>query len=95
MTMSTATTKTPAKAVPKARANNQVYVGQTLRKIRLTAGERPFAVVSVDPDADTASGWLMVDPQADAEDGLLKSLGIQAADRRRPCYITVGTDLVK
>lgn len=91
MTTSTAGTKTP----PKARPGAQVYVGQTLRKIRLTAGERPFAVVSVDPEADTASGWLMVDPVADAEDGLLKALGVQAADRRRPCYITVRTDLVK
>jgi hypothetical protein len=72
-----------------------VYVGQTLRKIRLAAGERPFAVVCVDLTADRASGWLFVDPVADENDPLLRELGVQAADRRKPCYITVPTDMIR
>jgi len=72
-----------------------VLVGQTFRKILLQAGWRPFAVVSVDTDRDLASGWLFPDPDADMADPLLKQLGIQAADRRRACYITVRTDLLK
>jgi len=72
-----------------------VFVGQTFRKFRLLAGDRPFAVVSVDVAADQASGWLMVDPTQDAEDPFLKQVGIQAADRKRPCYITVPTDRLK
>lgn len=102
MTMSSAgtnaekrTAQRPPRAPSKAASSAQVYVGQTFRKLRLAAGERPFAVVAVDPERDTASGWLMVDPQQDAEDPLLKELGVQAADRKKPCYITVPTDRVK
>ena len=94
MTMSTAGTKA-GRPVPRAPATNQVFVGQTLRKVRLVAGERPFAVVSVDTEADRASGWLFIDPVADANDPLLRELGVQAQDRRHPCYITVSTNLVK
>lgn len=92
-TMSTASTKRPA--AKKAGGSPPVYVGQTFRKVRLSAGERPFVVVSVDTDRDTASGWLFPDPSQDGEDLLLKELGIQSADRKRACYITVATDLVK
>lgn len=95
MTTSTAGTKPRPAGRATASSDARVYVSQTLRKIRLAAGERPFAVVSVDTAADTASGWLFVDPAADADDPLLKSQGLQAADRRRPCYITVSTNLVK
>lgn len=94
MTTSTAGTKGKARPAPRARVG-EVYVGQTFRKLRLAAGERPFAVVTVDTEKDTASGWLLVDPLADAEDPLLKQLGIQSADRRKPCYITVSTNLVR
>jgi hypothetical protein len=72
-----------------------VYVGQTFRTIRLDAGVRPFVVVCVDTITDRASGWLFIDPQADANDPLLREQGIQAAARRQPCYITVATDQVK
>ena len=92
MTMSTATTKRPA---PKATKPGEVFVGQTLRKIRLAAGERPFAVVSVDTATDRASGWLFVNPQEDGNDPLLKELGVQADARLKPCYITVSTNLIR
>lgn len=85
----------PSTAPSRAAAREDVYVGQTFRMLRLTAGVRPFAVVVVHTDAGRASGWLMVDPQADAEDPLLKELGVQAADRKKPCYITVPTDWLK
>lgn len=91
-TTNTAGTKRPAPRTPKP---SQVYTGQTFRKLRLIAGERPFAVVSVDTDADTASGWVFPDPRLDAEDPLLREAGVQAADRRKPCYITVPTDWLK
>lgn len=86
-----------ALAVPRAPAAKagQVFTGQTFRRLRLTAGDRPFAVVVVDTETDRASGWLMVDPAADAEDPFLKECGVQAADRKKPCYITVPTDLVR
>lgn len=92
MTTSTAGTKKPQRARPTP---GTVLVGQTFRKLKLTAGWRPFAVVAVDTDNDRASGWVMVDPSQDAEDPLLKTQGIQAADRKRPCYITVPTDWLK
>jgi hypothetical protein len=98
MTTSTAGTKAQPVRKPVQRtppSPGTVFVGQTLRKIRLAAGERPFAVVSVDTEADRASGWLFVHPDQDADDPLLKELGVQAADRRKPCYITVSTNLVK
>lgn len=94
MTTSTAAGRKAAPAAPRAKPA-EVYVGQTFRRLQLQAGLRPFAVVSVDTDADRASGWLMVDPRADAEDPLLKEAGIQAADRQKPCYITVPTDWLK
>lgn len=92
---SSTTTNTAGTKGTKARGGAQLLVGQTFRKLKLTAGERPFAVVSVDTEADTASGWLMLDPVADGQDQLLKELGVQSADRLRPCYITVRTDLVR
>lgn len=95
MTTSTAGTK-PGTPAPRAPARpNTVYVGQTFRTLHLAGGPRPFAVVCVDPDADRASGWLMVNPEQDGEDPYLRELGIQAADRRKPCYITVPTDRLK
>jgi hypothetical protein len=72
-----------------------VYVGQTFRKLRLSAGERPFAVVFVDVSLDRASGWLFPDPAVDGDDTLLKELGVQAPDRRKPCYITVPTNWLR
>lgn len=92
--MTTSTRGTKPALRPRA-ADSQVYVGQTFRRLQLAAGVRPFAVVSVDTDADRASGWLMVDPDADGSDPLLKELGVQAQDRRKPCYITVPTDWLK
>lgn len=90
MTTSTAGTKRPKPGTP-----NNIYVGQTFRTLQLKAGPRPFAVVVVDVENDRASGWLMLDPQADRDDPLLKEAGIQAADRQKPCYITVRTDQLK
>jgi len=89
MTTSTAGTR------QKTRAGSGVLVGQTFRQLRLEAGLRPFAVVVVDTDKDLASGWLFPDPWQDGNDPILRDLGVQAADRRRPCYITVPTDLVR
>ena len=83
------------KRAPGTPSRSPVYVGQTFRMLKLQAGLRPFAVVKVNTEADTASGWLFPDPDADMADPLLKSLGIQAAARRQACYITVGTDLLK
>lgn len=93
--MSTAGAKSRTQTPRPRHSTDSAYVGQTFRKIQLTAGWRPFAVVSVDTAACWASGWVMVDPQADGEDPLLKQQGIQAADRKRPCYITVPTDMLK
>jgi hypothetical protein len=92
--MTTSTAGTKARGTPRAPANT-VYPGQTFRRLQLTAGMRPFAVVAVDTATDRASGWVMVDPHQDGEDPLLKAQGIQAADRKRPCYITVPTDWLK
>lgn len=97
---STTTSTAGTKSVPKARPTKPgtpfaVVIPQTLLKLKLTNGVRPFAVVTVDTNADRASGWVMVDPHADSEDPLLKAQGIQAADRKRPCYITVPTDWLK
>lgn len=90
MTTNTAGTKKPA-----AKHPNTILVGQTFRKVALESGMRPFAVVEANVDDDTASGWLFPDPKLDGNDPLLRALGIQAEDRRRPCYITVRTHLVK
>ena len=93
--MTTSIRGTKVTARPETAARADILLEPTLRKIQLDHGLRPFAVVSVDPDRDRASGWLSVDPIADSADSLLKSLGVQAADRQKPCYITVPTDLVK
>lgn len=93
MTMSTAGTK--SRPTSRRPSDSQILVGQTFRKLQLTAGLRPFAVVAVDVERDTVSGWLLLDPTADSEDPFLKEQGIQAADRKRPCYITVPTDMLK
>lgn len=90
MTTSTAGTK----ARP-SKPGSGVFVGQTFRKLRLAGGERPFAVVVVYPETDKAAGWLFPDPAVDGNDPFLKECGIQAADRLKPCYITVPTDLVR
>lgn len=91
---------TSTRGTSAARAGREprpadVYVGQTFRTLQLQAGPRPFAVVVVHTDVDRVSGWLMPDPRTDGADPLLKELGIQAADRLRPCYITVPVDLLK
>lgn len=95
MTTSTQPGRTAARPRP-SRPGSGVLVGErTFRQLKLQAGLRPFAVVAVDPERDRASGWLMPDPAADAEDPLLKELGVQAQDRRKPCYITVPTDWLR
>lgn len=89
----------PTKGTPRprpSRPGSGVLVGErTFRQLKLSAGLRPFAVVTVDTDKDRASGWLMPDPTVDGEDPLLKELGVQAQDRRKPCYITVPTDWLR
>lgn len=94
--MSTAGTsaKQPPRARPSARSED-VYVGQTLRTLPLTAGPRPFAVVVAHTDTETASGWLFPDPVQDGADPLLKELGVQSQDRLKPCYITVPVKRLK
>lgn len=93
--MTTSTAGTRGKPVPRPARPADVYVGQTLRTLQLTGGPRPFAVVVVHTDIDRASGWLFPDPGVDGADPYLKELGIQAADRLKPCYITVPTSRLK
>lgn len=93
--MTTNIAGTKGKPAPRVRPATEILVGQTFRKLRLSAGWRPFAVVSVDTSSDRASGWLFLDPERDAHDEFLRQQGIQAAARRQPCYITVPTDLIK
>ena len=97
-TTSGASSTTTNTAGTKGKSPNRpggVLIGQTFRMLRLEAGLRPFAVVSVDTDNDRASGWVFPDPWQDGNDPILRDLGVQAADRRRPCYITVPTDSLR
>lgn len=91
MTTSTAGTR----GKPREVRPGDAYVGQTFRTIQLQAGPRPFAVVVAHTENETASGWLFPDPTQDGADPLLKECGVQAADRLRPCYITVPVSLLK
>lgn len=58
-----------------------------LRQIRLDLGVRPFLPLRT--EGDTVWGWVFPDGRIDQFDSRLRTAGIQAEDRTRPCYLQV------
>jgi hypothetical protein len=63
--------------------------------VTLAAGERPFIAVDWREAEKKYAGWVYINPAADAEDPWLRAQGLNAEERRRPCYCVVAAGDVR